>query len=67
MRTTTNEVTGMHSNFSDMLARERIAEFRRDADRDRLAALARATARRSRRTSGQRQALIAHQPKRVAA
>ena len=57
----------MQSYLSDMLARERIAEFRRDADRDRLAALARATARRSRRTSGQRQALIAHQPKRVAA
>jgi hypothetical protein len=67
MRTTTNEVTGMHSNFSDMLARERIAEFRRDADRDRLAALARAAARSSRRASGPRQALVASQPKRAAA
>ena len=57
----------MQSYISDMLARERIAEFRRDADRDRLATLARATARTSRRAGGQRQALVAHQPKRVAA
>jgi hypothetical protein len=57
----------MQSYISDMLARERIADFRRDADRERLAALARATARLSRRTSGSRQLLVAHQPKRVAA
>jgi uncharacterized protein with von Willebrand factor type A (vWA) domain len=57
----------MQSYLSDMLARERITEFRRDADRDRLAALARATARLSRRAGGSRLALVARQPKRVAA
>jgi hypothetical protein len=57
----------MQSYISDMLARERIADFRRDADRGRLAALARATARLSRRAGGSRQVLVARQPKRVAA
>jgi hypothetical protein len=57
----------MQSYLSDMLARERIAEFRRDARRDRLAAVARAAARRRRRASGSRQGLVARQSERVAA
>lgn len=57
----------MQSYLSDMMARERIAEFRREADRDRLAALARASARRSRRASRSQRPLAAHQPKGAAA
>jgi hypothetical protein len=57
----------MQSFLSDMLARERIAEFRRDADRDRLAGLARASARRSRHASRSQRPLVARQPKGAAA
>ena len=57
----------MQSYLSDMLARERIAEFRRDADRDRLAALARAVARTSHSGRGSRRTLLARQPRRAAA
>ena len=56
----------MQSYLSDLLARERIAEFRRDADRDRLAALARAVARRS-SGRGSRRTLLARQPRHAAA
>ncbi|HET6750607.1 MAG TPA: hypothetical protein VFL71_15250 [Actinomycetes bacterium] len=56
----------MQSYLSDMLARERIAEFRRDADRHRLAALARAAARKARHAGGSRRAPVAR-PERVAA
>jgi hypothetical protein len=56
----------MQSYLSDVLARERIAEFRRDADRHRLAALARAAARKARHAGGSRRAPVAR-PERVAA
>jgi hypothetical protein len=56
----------MQSYLADMPARERIADFRRDADRYRLAALARAAARKARRASGSRHAPVAP-PERVAA
>jgi hypothetical protein len=56
----------MQTYFSDLLARERIAEFRRDADRHRLAALARAAARKARHAGGSRRAPVAR-PERVAA
>jgi hypothetical protein len=56
----------MQSYLADMLARERIAEFRRDADRHRLAALARAAARKARHAGGSRRAPVAR-PERVAA
>jgi hypothetical protein len=56
----------MQSNLTDLLARERIAEFRRDAARHRLAVLARQAARRSRRAAPRR-APVAHQPRRAVA
>jgi hypothetical protein len=56
----------MQSYLSDLLGRERIADFRRDADRERLAAVAR-TARRLRRTNGAQRAFVAYQPGRSAA
>jgi hypothetical protein len=52
----------MQSNLTDLLARERIAEFRRDAARHRLAVRARQAARRSRGASPRR-APVAHQPR----
>jgi hypothetical protein len=55
----------MQSYLSEMLARERIADFRRDADRDRLAVLARVARRR--RASEPKRAIVAHQPERVPA
>jgi hypothetical protein len=59
----------MQTYFSDLLARERIAEFRRQAERDRLAATARASrrARRHRGASPRTQVLVEHQPERAAA
>jgi hypothetical protein len=56
----------MQSYLSELLGRERIADFRRDADRHRLATVARA-ARRRRRSNGSKHALIAYQPGRSAA
>jgi hypothetical protein len=55
----------MQSYLSEMLARERIADFRRDADRDRLAVLARVARRR--RAGGPKRAIVAHQPERAPA
>jgi hypothetical protein len=55
----------MQSYLSEMLARERIADFRRDADRDRLAVLARVARRR--RARGPKRAIVAHQPERAPA
>jgi hypothetical protein len=55
----------MQSHLSGLLARERIADFRRDADRDRLVAVARGARRR--RASGPKRALVAHQPERAPA
>jgi hypothetical protein len=54
----------MQSYLSDLLGRERIADFRRDADRQRLAALARAARRRG---NGAQRAIVAYQPGRSAA
>jgi hypothetical protein len=62
MRAIRNEVTGMQSYLSDMLARERISEFHRAADRDRIARVAR-VARRSRRAGGSQRLLVVRQPK----
>jgi hypothetical protein len=56
----------MQSNRTDLLARDRIAEFRRDAARHRLAVLARQAARRSRRAAPRR-VPVAHQPRRAVA
>jgi hypothetical protein len=56
----------MQSYLSELLGRERIADFRRDADRQRLAALARA-ARRRRRGNGAQRAIVAYQPGRSVA
>jgi hypothetical protein len=56
----------MQSYLSDLLGRERIADFRRDADRQRLAAEARAS-RRRRRGNGPQRATVAYQPGRSAA
>jgi hypothetical protein len=56
----------MQSYLSDLLGRERIADFRRDADRHRLAALAR-SARRDRRDGGARRAFVAYRPERSTA
>jgi hypothetical protein len=55
----------MQSYLSDLLGRERIADFRRDADRQRLAAEARAARRR--RGNGPQRAIVAYQPERSAA
>jgi hypothetical protein len=55
----------MQSYLSDLLGRERIADFRRDADRQRLASVARAARRR--RRNGSRRAIVAYQPGRSAA
>jgi hypothetical protein len=58
----------MQSYFSDLLARERIAEFRREADRNRLAALIRESDSPSRRRSRARQRMVARRhPRRAAA
>jgi hypothetical protein len=56
----------MQSYLSDLLGRERIADFRRDADRHRLAAEAR-KARRRHRGNGAQHAIVAYQPGRSAA
>ena len=56
----------MQSYLSELLGRERIADFRRDADRQRLATVARA-ARRRRRGNGSQRAFVAYQPGRSAA
>jgi hypothetical protein len=56
----------MQSYLSDLLGRERIADFRRDADRQRLAAVAR-KARRRRRGNGAQHATVAYQPGRSVA
>lgn len=56
----------MQSYLSDLLGRERIADFRRDADRQRLAAVAR-KARRRRRGDGPQHAIAAYQPGRSVA
>jgi hypothetical protein len=50
----------MQSYLSDLLGRERIADFRRDAERHRLAAMARAARRR--RGNGTQRPQIAYQP-----
>jgi hypothetical protein len=63
--TTRNEVTGMYSDLSGMLAYERISEFHRAADRDRMVREAR-LARRSRRAGPQR-LVVVRQPKGAAA
>jgi hypothetical protein len=58
----------MQSYFSDLLARERIAEFRREADRNRLAALIREPGSSSRRRNRARQRVVARRhPRRAAA
>jgi hypothetical protein len=59
----------MQTYFSDLLARERIAEFRREAQRDRLAALTHPVTRtsRRRRSAARRRQLLEHQPKRATA
>jgi hypothetical protein len=55
----------MQSYLSDLLVRERIADYRRDADRHRLAAVARKARRR--RGNGAQHAIVAYQPGRSAA
>jgi hypothetical protein len=55
----------MQSYLSDLLGRERIADFRRDADRQRLAGKARAARRR--RGTGPQRATVAYRPERSAA
>jgi hypothetical protein len=58
----------MQSYFSDLLARERIAEFRREADRSRLAALVRESAEDSRhRSRARRRVLVGRHARRAAA
>jgi hypothetical protein len=52
----------MQTYFSDLLARERIAGFRRDAERDRLAAAVGA-ARRARRHRGSATARVLPEPR----
>jgi hypothetical protein len=56
----------MYSDLSGMLAHERISEFHREADQDRLAREARVT-RRSRRAGGSQWLLAVRQPKGAAA
>ena len=56
----------MYSDLSGMLAYERISEFHRAADRDRIAREARA-ARRGRRAGGKQRLLVVRQPKGAAA
>jgi hypothetical protein len=55
----------MQSYLSDLLGRERIADFRRDADRQRLAAEARAARRR--RGNDPQRVTVAYRPERSAA
>jgi hypothetical protein len=58
----------MQSYFSDLLARERIAGFRREADHDRLAALVRESAGGGRhRGRPRRRALVGRHARRAAA
>ncbi|HEY2960160.1 MAG TPA: hypothetical protein VGM21_18420 [Actinomycetota bacterium] len=58
----------MQTYFSDMLARERIAEFRREAARDLLAAPLREARRaRRRRARAAARVLVEHQPGRATA
>jgi hypothetical protein len=58
----------MQTYFTDLLARERIAEFRREADRARLAALVRESAEDSRhRSHPRRRVLVSRQARRAAA
>ena len=56
----------MYSDLSGMLARERISEFHRAADQDRMAREAR-TARKSRRVGGSQRLVMVRQPKGAAA
>jgi hypothetical protein len=59
---------GMQSYFSDLLARERIAEFRSEADRARLAALVRdATSESRRRPRGRQRTRTQRHARRAAA
>jgi hypothetical protein len=55
----------MQSYLSDLLGRERIADFRRDAERHRLAAVARAARRR--RGSGSQRPQVEYRPEHSAA
>jgi hypothetical protein len=55
----------MQSTLSEMLARERVADLHRDADRYRLAALARGGRRGRRARAGARRGLVARQPSRA--
>jgi hypothetical protein len=52
----------MYSDLSGMLAYERISEFHRAADRDRMAREAR-VARKSRRAGGSQRLVVVRQPK----
>ena len=59
----------MYSDLSGMLAYERISEFHRAADRDRMAREAREArvARKSRRAGGSQRLVVVRQPKGAAA
>jgi len=59
----------MQTYFSDLLARERIAEFRREADHGRLAVLAREAAGngRQRGRARRRRVLVGRHARRAAA
>jgi hypothetical protein len=58
----------MQTYFSDLLARERIAEFRREAHQDRLAALVRESAQDNRhRGRARRRVLVGRHARRAAA
>jgi hypothetical protein len=58
----------MQTYFSDLLARERIAEFRREADHGRLAALVREAAENGRhRGRARRRVLVGRHARRAAA
>jgi hypothetical protein len=59
----------MQTYFTDLMARERIADFRRDANRDRLAAKLRASrrARRNRSATARARVLAEHRPERATA
>jgi hypothetical protein len=58
----------MQTYFSDLLARERIAEFRREAHQGRLAALAREADENGRhRSRARRRVLVSRHARRAAA
>jgi hypothetical protein len=57
----------MQSYLSDLLGRERIADFRRDAERHRLATVARAARRRRGNRNGTQRPQVAYRTEHSAA